>query len=359
MDVSIVTASQISPEYIEDELECYALSNIPINTVNEYDFDRQKKRVKGISIRTLNDLDLRLWLSEIQSERTIGYTFYLGTPLSARDRDAAGSLDLIVAGSSFCEERLKQVGLTNTKTVIQGIDPGIYNPHHAAKSRLQDRFIIFSGGKLEYRKGQDIVLKAFKAFSEKHSDALLVNAWFNQWEFSLKTMLESRLIEFCFDAGNFMKSMVDLIRMNHIDPEKVITLPLKTPHQLANIFRNTDIGLFPNRCEGGTNLMLMEYMACGKPVIATSKTGHSDIIEPENPFAVKHYESVHPRSNRFSEYEEWVEPNVDEIIALLETAYNHPEQCLQEGIKAGKRLANMTWEKAAGSFHEISRDLIS
>ena len=356
-DVGIVTASRVTPDLVGNELEYHAISKIPINSIYEQDFDRLHKSLKGLSIRTLNDLNLQPWLEEIQSERKIGYTFYLGTPLTPKECEASKTLDLIVAGSSFCEEQLRRAGVEKTKTIIQGIDPQIFNPYHSTKSILQDRFVIFSGGKFEFRKAQDIVLKAFQVFSGRHPDVILVNAWYNQWEFSLNTMSESPWIDFSFDVRDYLQSIFRLIKINGIAPEKVITLPMKTPYQLAQIFKNTDMGLFPNRCEGGTNLMLMEYMACGKPVIATSRTGHSDIIRPDNPFAITHYQPVNPRSGHDSQYAEWVEPDIDEIITLLEKAYDHPEQCRHEGVIAGERLADMTWEKAARSFYDTTEDL--
>jgi hypothetical protein len=37
--------------------------------------------------------------------------------------------------------------------------------------------------------------------------------------------------------------------------------------QMPQVLREMDVGIFPNRCEGGTNLVAMECMACGMPVI--------------------------------------------------------------------------------------------
>jgi hypothetical protein len=41
---------------------------------------------------------------------------------------------------------------------------------------------VFSGGKLEYRKAQDIVLAAFRIFVNRHKEALLVTAWHCPWQ---------------------------------------------------------------------------------------------------------------------------------------------------------------------------------
>ena len=42
-------------------------------------------------------------------------------------------------------------------------------------------FISSSNGKVEYRKGHDLVLLAFREFSRRHKDAVLVTAWHSPW----------------------------------------------------------------------------------------------------------------------------------------------------------------------------------
>ena len=358
-EVCIVTELQITSDNIGDELEQFAISHIPLHVIDARTFDRSKTyMVKGVAIRTLNDFDLGLWLGNIQTEKTIGYTFYYGSPLSQEQYDSAKRLEFVIAGSSFCEEQLNKAGIEKTKTIIQGINPQIFNPMNSEKSLFRDRFVVFSGGKLEFRKGQDIVIRAFKIFSDKHPEALLVNSWFNLWEFSLKTMAASTVIDFTFDCKNYMASMINLYKINALGNDKVITLPIKPSFQLAHIYKNTDIGLFPNRCEGGTNLMLMEYMACGKPVIASSQTGHADIVNQDNAFSVETCTPVKIRQGDLSQYQGWVEPDIDEIVAHLERAYDHPEECKQKGGAAGRFLSGLTWEKAAREFYETAMEFI-
>lgn len=358
-EVCVVTESQITTDNIGDELEQFVISHSPLHVIEARTFDRSKTyMVKGVAIRTLNDFDLSLWLGNIQTEKTIGYTFYYGVPLSKEKCDSARKLELIVAGSSFCEEQLNKAGIEKTKTIIQGINPQIFNPANSGKSLFRDRFVIFSGGKFEFRKGNDIVIRAFKIFSDRHPDALLVNSWFNLWEFSLNTMAASTVINFAFDPKNYINSMINLYKMNGLSPDKVITLPIKSSFQLAHVYKNTDVGLFPNRCEGGTNLMLMEYMACGKPVIASAQTGHSDIISKDNAFPIETYTPAKIKNGNPLEYEGWIEPDIDEIVHLLERAYDHPEECKQKGEVAGHFLSGLTWEKAARKFYETAMEFI-
>jgi hypothetical protein len=133
----------------------------------------------------------------------------------------------------------------------------------------------------------------------------------------------------------------------------VITLPPKPNYQMAAIYKNTDLGLFPNRCEGGTNLVLMEYMACGKPVIASFSSGHRDILSDHNSIPIK---SLHPfvvrdQDDRF--LYNWEEPNLDEIVSALEWAYWHRDEIKAIGRTAGEDLSKFTWKESARQFYEL------
>ena len=47
---------------------------------------------------------------------------------------------------------------------------------------------------------------------------------------------------------------------------------------MPDVLRRADVALFPNRCEGGTNLVAMEAAAVGVPVVLSANTGHLDVI---------------------------------------------------------------------------------
>ena len=55
-------------------------------------------------------------------------------------------------------------------------------PHRALLQRMRGRFVVFSGGKLEHRKGQDVAVAAFRDFQKTHPQLrpLLVTAWYHQ-----------------------------------------------------------------------------------------------------------------------------------------------------------------------------------
>jgi hypothetical protein len=47
--------------------------------------------------------------------------------------------------------------------------------------------------------------------------------------------------------------------------------------QIAALLQRANVALFCNRAEGGTNLVAMETLAAGVPVVISSNTGHLDI----------------------------------------------------------------------------------
>lgn len=292
--------------------------------------------------------------NKIKGKPNIGYTFFEHSYLSPQSIEAARHIfDIVVAGSSWCENVLKQHGLQNTGCILQGVDRTIFNACENHKTLFGDRFVIFSGGKLEFRKGQDLVIRAFKVLQDKYDDVLLVNSWFNQWGFSMQTMSASPYIHFKIESDNYFKNIENLLLTNGVDPQNVITLPPKPNVAMAGIYKNTDCGLFPNRCEGGTNLVLMEYMACGKPAIVSNSSGHRDVANEHNALMLKRMKSLAISENGTT-VAEWDDPDIDEIIDRLEWAYINRDSLSAIGDAAGRSMEKLSWKSAAEQFYGLT-----
>jgi glycosyltransferase involved in cell wall biosynthesis len=121
---------------------------------------------------------------------------------------------------------------------------------------------------------------------------------------------------------------------------------------MTRIYRNTDIGIFPNRCEGGTNLVMMEYMACGKPVVASFSSGHRDILTASNSLRLT---TLHPItvSDAGGPIAIWDEADLDELIAQLDWAYHHRDELKGIGHQAGIDLAGSTWQQTGKAFFKV------
>ena len=56
------------------------------------------------------------------------------------------------------------------------------------------------------------------------------------------------------------------------------SLPCVVNRQLPHLIKQADVAVFASRCEGGTNLMAMETLACGVPTLISANTGHLDLL---------------------------------------------------------------------------------
>jgi glycosyltransferase involved in cell wall biosynthesis len=276
-----------------------------------------------------------------------GYTFF-ENELNDQSLANAQRLDIIFAGCTWCQQRLAEKGIHNSKVLVQGVDTNIFHPAPAAS--VDNRFVIFSGGKFEFRKGQDLVLRAIQILQQRHPDILLVNAWCNQWPYSMATMAYSPYIKFETTTGSWQEQMKHLYQINHLDPQRIMTMPLLAQDKMARIYHLSDLGLFPNRCEGGTNLVMMEYMACGKPVVASFTTGHCDVLSDENAFVLKSLRNVNIQDNRGVLTARWQEPLIEDIVAQVEYAYQHRDEAHRRATRAAQDMGQLTWERTAGTI---------
>ena len=204
------------------------------------------------------------------------------------------------------------------------------------------------------RKGQDILLRAVKILQEKYADVYLVNCWVNMWPESLRQMTSSPYLEFSYQAD---ESWNDLMRRtylaNGLDPDRICTMGLVPHDELRTLFKQTDIGVFPNRCEGGTNLVLMEYMACAKPVIAAFASGHKDILTEENALLLRQLKSINMVGDDGALIGRWKDPSLEELVAQLEYAYHHRHVLKKVGVRAGTDLQRFTWQKCAERLAKV------
>lgn len=267
---------------------------------------------------------------ECRAEKVIGYCF-TEAPLDDDSRTNAAKYDFIFAGSSWNKQRIKDAGIkTPCEVLLQGVDHDVFKPQPPSK---REGFVVFSGGKYEYRKGQDYVCAAMNQFMRVRGDAVLVTAWHNHWPGSEITMKSSWLV----NASNPFAGLP----MN-----RVFELPLISHTQCAEVYAQSHIGLFPNRCEAGTNLVMMEYMACGRPVIASYATGQKDVLDPRWKNYLLKTGSYDPAG--------WFNPEVSDIICSLEYAYAHRDELPVMGAECAEFIKHLTWERCARQIYEAA-----
>ncbi len=266
--------------------------------------------------------------------------------LTARSVENARRFDVLFTASTWCLERLREKGLEHGALLLQGINTRVFHPAPGGGG-AGGHFVLFSGGKFELRKGQDLVLAAFRVLSRKFPDMILVTAWHNLWPQSLQTMAASPHIKFELRGATWPEQLARLCVLNGIDPARVTAIPPSAPEQLAEIYRQADLGLFPNRCEGATNLVLMEFLACGKPAVVSFNSGHRDLVHERNAILLQNQRDLEIKDPAGGVAARWQEVSVDEIIAAVEAAYHDRARLLALGAAAGEDLKQWDWSRTA------------
>lgn len=261
---------------------------------------------------------------------SVGVVFLEQAKLSDDARKRADAYARIIAGSSWNERILRDQGVSRVTTILQGVDTSLFHP--APKARLfPGRFVIFSGGKLEFRKGQDIVLAAFRAFHQRHPEALLLCAWHSPWG-KLAAQIGCPLKP--DNSPDVNRWVIE----SGLPADAVVSVPATPNAMMPQIIREADVALFPNRCEGGTNLPAMECMACGVPTIVSSNTGHLDLIRTKAVFPLEWQRAV---TSSLLDTTDWGESSVDECVETLETVFERKAEYMS--TRAAFAMKELTW----------------
>jgi len=304
----------------------------------------EKRLLNGKVFHALTGINFDSLFENVRGTENFAYTFF-ENELTEKSMENAKKYNIVLGGSSWCRDRMLANGIENCGVLIQGIDPQNFYP--ITKEKNQNYFVVFSGGKFELRKGQDLVLRAIKILQEKYDDIVLINCWYNIWPESMNLMTASSHIRYEYKKGEWSEVMGHIYRLNGLDENRVVTIGLVPNETQRELYQQTDIGVFPNRCEGGTNLVLMEYLACAKPVIASNTSGHKDIVNDKNALLLNELRDFVVSDKSKAVVARWQEPALDELVAQLEFAYHNRDKIKTIGSQAGEDLKKFTWQKSA------------
>eukprot|EP00937_MAST-01D_sp_MAST-1D-sp2_P003177 g3177.t1 len=306
--------------------------------------------------------------------KNVGIAFFERDVLPVDAVRNAQAYDLVLVGSAWNLRTLRRLGVRRARLIKQGVDTLLFAPTvrrggtaaalplpiatpppgrdagDPVHTTLDDsKFVVFSGGKLELRKGQDLVVAAFKKFARLHADAVLATAWHSQWPASMRNIDVAPqkhvrgVPEWDRTADGEVHIRVgEWCARNGIARERAYHLQRATQPEIAALLQRADVALFPNRAEGGTNLVAMEAMASGVPVIISNNTGHTDIVDDAHCFPLRKQRVLKQR-----DLEGWSESFVEEIVFQLEMVYQDRADANARGRRAAAFIrSHYTWERA-------------
>ena len=259
--------------------------------------------------------------------------------------------DALVCMSQWNADLLRSCSDRPVHVAPEAVDHELFFPQPKSGLSSKDRFYIFTGGKIEFRKAQDLVLLAFREFSRRHDDAVLVAAWRSPWpEYSAG--FQGRLKAPVGLAADGELDLAGWLAANDIDPDRFVDLGRMPNYAMPNILRDMDCALLPSRAEGGTNLVAMEAMACGVPAILARNAGVADIALDDNCIALTDQGPVAPPSGCGTSG--WGESDIDEMVAALERLHASAALRRQVGAAGAAFMKSRTWAGHALALERLA-----
>lgn len=260
----------------------------------------------------------------------------------------AEKYDAFVVASKWNLELLK----ARTKKPVylnhEGVDPTRFHPGPKCGLFDNNDFLIFSGGKIEHRKAQDLVLSVFKKFEQGKPNVKLVTAWQSVYSKQLSQGYRGILDVGVEVSENSAANIEKWVADNGIPIEKVLDLGQIPHHMVPYVMREMDAALQLSRAEGGTNFVAMECMACGIPTLLSRSTGHLDIMHFPNAIPVEVTQKT--SSDQIQGIEDWREADIDDAVAKLEILYKLKTET---GSTHGTQGFPRTWTQHSEDLEDI------
>lgn len=252
------------------------VSYFPIGNVDCSDehVDNIKRCISNAEFFNANAPSLRLW-HQFSMAESIGRGCRIGWPIfeldtfTNKEKHNLNSLDKIIVCSEWaknvCLEQLDK-GCEYVFVVPLGVNRDIFKP--TAPNVPSAPTIFLNISKWEIRKSHDILIKAFeRAFS--HSDN--VELWM---------CCDNPFYD---EAKN--KEWADYYQKSSLGYKVRVIPRQETQQDIARLMNMADCGVFPSRGEGW-NLELLEMMSCGKQVVATDYSAHTEFMNDENSYRI-------------------------------------------------------------------------
>lgn len=248
------------------------ISLIPIQPVDlglESDIDTIKQCVINSKFIDFDAPCIKIWHQHDMTQFAgkgirIGFPFFELDTFSSLEQHHLNSLDAIFVTSEWAKEVcIKNLAINADKIFVVplGVDNSLFKP---CEKQHSEKTIFFNCGKWEIRKGHDIIFQLF-------NDAFDNNDNVELWMMNHNPFLSQ-------DEQEKWHSLYLNSKLGH----KIKLLPrAKTQAEVYNIMSKIHCGIFPSRAEGW-NLELLELMSCGKQVIATNYSAHTEFCNHDN-----------------------------------------------------------------------------
>ena len=186
-------------------------------------------------------------------------------------------------------------------------------------------------------------MAAFKKFHARHPEALLVTCWQN---LLMPDTAAFARAGHCTNtpaaAPNYGIQLTPWLLQQGLPQNSFIDLPFTHNLLMPMVLRECDVAVFPSRCEGGTNLVAMEAMACGVPTYVSYNTGQKDLVDLLGAKALMKQGPVKPTPT-MQTLADWGESDVEEVLAAFEYVYDNRADAAREAAHVAEKITAWDW----------------
>jgi glycosyltransferase involved in cell wall biosynthesis len=234
--------------------------------------------------------------------------------------------------SRFNMETFRRAGVEPSKVYLlpEGVDTSHFRPG-VEPLPLPGRpgFTFLSVFDWQFRKGWDVLLRAYLTEFQPHEDVRLV---LKVYQYNLPDRdVERDVAEFAARA---------LGRPLEQGPPVVVLRGYIGEEAMPRLYAAADAFVLPTRGEG-FGRPLAEAMACGLPTIATNWGGHLDFMRPDNAYLIQCQAPVpvSPQNDIWVfQGQRWAEPDVAHLRSLLRHVYAQRGEAAARGAAARQTI---------------------
>jgi glycosyltransferase involved in cell wall biosynthesis len=243
-------------------------------------------------------------------------------------------MDEVWAPSTFNAETFRLSGVTRPIHVIPlGVDPDHFNPGIASRPvpGVYTFLSLFEWGE---RKAPEMLLRAFNEEFRATEPVILLAKTLN------------------VDPGVDVSREIAHLGLSPEGGRIHLSLNQEVPtYQLGVLYRSADCFVLPTRGEGW-GMPIIEAMACGVPVIATSWSAHCDFMTARNSYPLR-VEKLVPARAKCPYYagSNWAEPSYVHLRRLMRHVFENQAEARSKGERASREIrAGWTWKDAAAKI---------
>lgn len=279
---------------------------------------------------------IRIWhqheMTLFAGKKKIGFPFFELDRFTNLERHQLSCCDHLFVPSKWAQSILETNNIQVSSSVIPlGVDQSIF---YLKKSNI-NKTIFLNIGKWEIRKGHDILPKIMAAALGGKDN----------WEL---WMLPHNPFFSDSDVDSFKKLYAPISNNVRFLPR------VETSKDVANIINMSDCGIFPSRAEGW-NLEALEMLSCGKHIIISNYSGHTEYCTPDNSMLldVKSTEPAHD-GVWFKGQGSWAKIDDDFIeqgVEYVRKIHNLKQsRLLPVNVNGIGTAADFCWEKTASKI---------